>query len=140
VPDGPLVDVTVQNQSLAGAAGSLVTTTGDLVRFWRALREGRLLRPSEMAEMERTVIATPLQEVWPGVRYGLGLMEFQASCGGSYWSHFGDTLGFSTRLAVSDDGDRVVVASLSSNLVGERQPELFAINQRLLDDAMCADK
>jgi D-alanyl-D-alanine carboxypeptidase len=140
VPGGPLIDVSVLNHSWAGAAGSLVTTTGDLVRFWRALIGGRLLRPQELAEMQRTVLATTVQEVWPGVRYGLGLMEFPSPCGGSYWAHFGDTLGYSTRLAVSEDADRVVVASLSSNFVDQRVTEVFAVNQRLLDDAMCADE
>jgi D-alanyl-D-alanine carboxypeptidase len=139
-PGGPLIDVSILNHTWAGAAGSLVTTTSDLVRFWRALLGGRLLRPQELAEMQRTVPATPLHVVWPGVRYGLGLMEFPSPCGGSYWAHFGDTLGYSTRLAVSEDADRIVVASLSSNFVDERVTEVFAINQRLLDDAMCADE
>jgi D-alanyl-D-alanine carboxypeptidase len=139
-PGGPLVDVSVLNHTWAGAAGSLVTTTGDLVLFWRALFGGRLLRPQELAEMQATVPATPLHEVWPGVRYGLGLMEFPSPCGGSYWAHFGDTLGYSTRLAVSEDADRVVVASLSTNFVDARVTEVFAVNQRLLDDAICADE
>jgi D-alanyl-D-alanine carboxypeptidase len=139
-PGGPLVDVTVLNHSWAGAAGSMVTTTGDLVHFWRALIGGRLLRPQELAAMQETVLATTVQDYFPGARYGLGLMEFPQSCGGSFWSHFGDTLGYSTRLAVSDDGDRVIVASLTSNFIDERLEDVFAINRRLLDDAMCADE
>ena len=90
--------------------------------------------------MQRTVLASTVQDYFPGARYGLGLMQFPVSCGGSFWSHFGDTLGYSTRLAVSPDGDRVVVASLSTNLVDERVEEVLAINRRLLDDAMCADE
>ena len=139
-PGAAPVDVTLLNHTFADAAGSLVTTTDDLATFLRALQRGDLLEPAEMAEMHTTVLATPLQEVLPGVRYGLGLMQFTGSCGEVYWSHFGDTLGFSTRTAVSDDGDRAVVASLTTNLAGEAVLGIFAENQQLLDDAMCTDR
>ena len=137
---GALVDVTLLNHTFADAAGSLVTTTEDLARFLRALQEGQLLAPAELAEMQRTVLATPLQEIWPGVRYGLGIMQFPGSCGEAFWSHFGDTLGFSTRNAVSDDGSRVVVVSLSTNLAGPAVLGILAETQQLLDDAMCGSR
>jgi len=137
VDGGALVDVTLQNQTFADAAGSLVTTTDDLARFWRALRTGELLGPAEMAEMERTVLATPLQEVFPGLRYGLGVMAFPSRCGETLWTHFGDTLGYSTRSAISGDGARSIVVSLSTNRAGEAALEVFAEEQRLLEDVVC---
>jgi len=133
---GSLIDVTVQNQTIADAAGSLISSTHDLVEFWRAWRQGRLLAPAQMAEMQTTVPATSLQEIWPGVRYGLGVLQFRSSCG-VYWSHPGDTFGYSTRNAVSDDGNRVVVVSLSTNLAGAAQGPVLAANQELLEHAMC---
>ena len=137
---GPLVDVTLLNHTWAGAAGSLVSTTRDISRFLRALRRGQLLRPAEMAEMQRTVLATSLQPVLPGLRYGLGLMQFPTSCGEILWSHFGDTFGYSTRTAVSDDGDRGLVVSLTTNLAGEASLDVLGVNLALLDDAMCAGR
>jgi D-alanyl-D-alanine carboxypeptidase len=134
---GPLTDVTLMNHSWGGAAGSLITTTADLTRFWRELRRGTLLRPAEMAEMHRTVEATTLQGPLPGARYGLGIMQLPTSCGEPYWTHFGDTLGFATRNAVSDDGARVMVLSLSSQPRAESAVSVTTDTLELLDDAMC---
>jgi D-alanyl-D-alanine carboxypeptidase len=132
----PLVDVTLMNQSMADAAGSLVSTTSDLTKFWRALQEGKLLGPVEMAEMHKTVPAPEFAEdVHPGERYGLGIMWFPASCGGGFWTHFGDTLGFANANAVSDDGSRVVVVSETT------MPETHAVyteDFQLIDDVICA--
>jgi D-alanyl-D-alanine carboxypeptidase len=140
VPDGALTDVTLMNHTWADAAGSMISTTSDLSRFWRALQRGQLLRPAQLAEMRRTVPATELEEVWPGVRYGLGIIEAPTSCGERLWSHFGDTLGYSTRNAVSDDGDRVATVSLSTQLAGEAGFNVLVQNLQLLDDAMCAGR
>jgi D-alanyl-D-alanine carboxypeptidase len=132
-----LVDVTSMNYTWADAAGSLVTTTRDLTQFWRALQQGKLLGPAEMAALHDTVAAPAFDVVLPGVRYGLGIMWVPTSCGG-YWSHAGDTLGYATRNAASDDGSRVVVLSLSTQRADaalERLQETF----RLLDQIMCAE-
>lgn len=137
---GPLFDVTVQNQTFAGAAGSLISTTADMTRFWRELLRGRLLRPAQMAEMRSTVLATTFQEIWPGARYGLGIIEAPTSCGVTYWSHFGDTLGYATRNAISDDGRRVAVVALSSQLAGAASLQILLQGLQLLDDAMCAGR
>lgn len=42
-PGWPLVDVTVFDPSQAGAAGAMISTTGVLNQFLRALMGGRLL-------------------------------------------------------------------------------------------------
>ncbi len=72
---GPVIDVTDFNPSAAGSAGAMISTTGDLTRFFSALLGGKLLRPAQLAEMKTTVRAASLDPVWPGARYGLGLME-----------------------------------------------------------------
>lgn len=138
VENEPLVDVTSYNHTWGGAAGSLITTLDDLTRFWRALQSGELLAPAQLAEMQTTVPATGLEEVIPGVRYGLGIMQVPTTCGGSYWAHFGDTTGFTTRNAVNLEGTRSVV--LSNNTSFDVGPALQVIEDdlKLLDDAMCA--
>jgi D-alanyl-D-alanine carboxypeptidase len=141
----PLVDVTVANYTWGGAAGSLITTTDDLTRFWRALQQGKLLSPARMAEMHDTVPAPELAGAIPGIRDGLGIFWTPTRCGG-YWNHLGDVLGFSTRNGVSEDGNRVVVMSRSTTIDTEdpaaQDAALTLINDdiQLLADVMCAGK
>jgi D-alanyl-D-alanine carboxypeptidase len=132
----PLLDVTLMYQSAADAAGSMVSTTSDLTRFWRALQSGRLLGPAEMAEMHDTVPVSQDGDVRPGSRYGLGIIWYPSSCGSGYWHHQGDTLGFSNFNAVSEDGSRAVVVSQTTIPGG---PAANTEDFQLLDDAMCAD-
>lgn len=131
---GPTVDVTVWNTTAADAAGSMISTTDDLSRFYRALLGGRLLRPAQLAEMETTVPAPDLDPVTSGARYGLGLGWLPASCGGGYYSHGGDVPGYHTRDGVTADGQRTVVVSVT----GDGGPTTEATTDALVDHEMCA--
>ncbi len=105
---GPLVDVTEMDTSWAWAVGQLVSTPGDLNRFFTALFGGELLRPAQLAQMRTTVpVGTGL---WPGARYGLGVISTPLRCGGLMWGHGGDIPGYRTRTGVTDDGRAVTVA------------------------------
>ncbi|WP_371618606.1 serine hydrolase domain-containing protein [Streptomyces sp. NBC_00454] len=97
--DGPLRDFTEMDPSWAWAAGQLISTNSDLNRFFTALLGGRLLPAAQLAEMRTTVPAGT-----SGLRYGLGLMSRPLSCGGVYWGHGGDIVGYETRGGVTDDG------------------------------------
>jgi len=135
--DGPLLDVTLMNHTVADAAGALVSTTSDLLEFWRALEGGRLLGEAEMAEMHDTVPVDAAGRVRPGSRYGLGIIWYPTSCGGGYWHHQGDTLGFSVFNAVSDDRTRTVVVAQTTTPGGAA---VDAEDLKLLDEMMCADR
>jgi D-alanyl-D-alanine carboxypeptidase len=137
VENEPLLDVTSYNHTWGGAAGSLITTLDDLTHFWRALQSGELLAPAQLAEMQTTVAAVGLDEVIPGLQYGLGIMSVPTRCG-HYWAHFGDTTGYTTRNAVNPEGTRSVV--LSNNTSFDVGPVLQVISDdlKLLEDAMCA--
>ncbi|GAB7042860.1 MULTISPECIES: serine hydrolase domain-containing protein [Catenuloplanes] len=105
----PRDDVTVADPSWAWAAGAMIATPRDLNTFFRALLfESRLLGPAELAEM-RTTVDTG-DQMWPGVRYGLGLTRTPLKCGGAYWGHGGDVPGFETRGGIRADGRAVTVA------------------------------
>ncbi|AGZ39137.1 serine hydrolase domain-containing protein [Actinoplanes friuliensis] len=104
---GELVDVTVLDPSWGWAAGQMIGTPEDLNSFFRALVGGRLLPPAQLKEM-RTTVEAP--EMWPGARYGLGIMSFPLSCGGVAWGHGGDIPGYETRGGVTEDGRGVSVA------------------------------
>jgi D-alanyl-D-alanine carboxypeptidase len=119
-PGGPLVDTTLLNVSWGWAAGDLVTTPTDLVRFWQGLHNGRLLARPQLDEMHRTVLAVTFQDYAPGMRYGLGVMWMPSRCGG-YWSHGGDVLGVSTVNGVTGDGRRAVVLSLTTRLASDEE-------------------
>ncbi|GIE97709.1 serine hydrolase domain-containing protein [Paractinoplanes rishiriensis] len=136
-PGGPLTDTTEFNTSVAGAAGNLVTTPADLSRFWQALQRGELLRPRQMADLHRTVLAETFQDYIPGARYGLGIMFVPNRCGG-YWSHGGDMPGMSTANGVSPDGTRVAVLALSTQLADPQPAQAVQKRTlRLIDDALC---
>jgi D-alanyl-D-alanine carboxypeptidase len=136
-PDGELTDTTVWNPSVAGAAGSLISTPSDLARFWQALQRGELLKPAQMAQMHETVLAVTFQDYVPGGRYGLGIMFIPNRCGG-YWAHGGDVPGMGTVNGVSAGGDRVAVLSLTTQLAGDEAG--LAVQRRaarLVDDVIC---
>jgi D-alanyl-D-alanine carboxypeptidase len=137
-----LVDVTVARDAYAASsAGGLVSTSDDLNRFFTALVGGRLLRPAELAEMERTMpVAGTLARLWPGARDGLGLFSRPLSCGGIYWTHAGDMPGYMTRNGYSADGRRGVVVSMSFEPTEsfERVQAQDDAAATLIDHALCA--
>ncbi|WP_406376409.1 beta-lactamase family protein [Streptomyces sp. NBC_00647] len=138
---GSLVDVTdqipVDHENLA-----FVTTTRDENGFFRALLTGRLLPARQLAEMKRTVpVNAEVQQLWPGGRYGLGLVERPLSCGGTYWSHEGGDGGYITLNGVTDDGTRSAVVSMSEargdtleHILGQE-----GAGSTLIDHALCAE-
>ncbi|MFG2586311.1 serine hydrolase domain-containing protein [Streptomyces malaysiensis] len=104
------MDVTSLNPSMAVGSGSIISTTHDLNRFYTALLRGRLLAPAQLDEMTTTKPAPEL-----GVRYGLGLGEIPLSCGGSYFGHPGELLGYHTWGGVTRDGTRTAVVYVTSD-------------------------
>jgi D-alanyl-D-alanine carboxypeptidase len=132
---GPVIDVTDFNPSAAGSAGAMISTTGDLTRFFSALLGGKLLRPAQLAEMKTTVRAASLDPVWPGARYGLGLMEIPLTCGGVYYSHAGDLSGYTTRDGVSADGRHAVVLEATGDGASDLSTEVA--QNALIDTELC---
>ncbi len=137
---GAEVDVTeqvpVDHENL-----SWVTTTRDENRLFRGLLGGRLLPARQLAAMRRTVpVSAEVQLLWPGGRYGLGLVERPLSCGGSYWSHEGGDGGYITLNGVTGDGRRSVVVSMSEARGDslEHVVEQEGAASALVDHALCA--
>lgn len=118
----------------------MISTTHDIDTFLRALVQGRLLPPAQLAEMEHTVpVNKGFDQNWPGARYGLGLMWVPNGCGGE-WAHGGDIMGYRTRDAVSPDGKRVVTVSLNTDAMKPRPgvtPPSNDVTTTLIDHAMC---
>ncbi|MGA4844137.1 serine hydrolase domain-containing protein [Streptomyces sp. G45] len=89
-------DVTELNGSQGWADGDIISTAGDLTRFYRALLRGKLLKPKQLKEMTTTV-DTPGESY---KAYGLGIARLKTSCGTTLWGHAGGMAG-TLSLAVS---------------------------------------
>lgn len=133
-PGGPLEDITRLDPSWGWAAGQLISTPGDLNRFFAALVGGRLLGPAELAQMRTTVEVPDDTGLGTGVRFGLGVTSTPLSCGGLAWGHGGDIPGYSTRNAVTDDGRAAAVAVTA---VGAPTGQHVDNAQALVDTALC---
>ncbi|CDR01816.1 serine hydrolase domain-containing protein [Streptomyces iranensis] len=121
------IDVTTLNPSMAVGSGSIISTTHDLNRFYAALLGGRLLAPAQLDEMTTTKPAPEL-----GVRYGLGLGEIPLSCGGSYFGHLGELLGYHTWGGVTRDGTRTAVVYVTSDGGQDTQQAMSTLVDRQL--------
>ncbi|MEU7579875.1 serine hydrolase domain-containing protein [Streptomyces sp. NPDC041068] len=103
--DAPFRDITAINPSAGGASGELISSGTDLNRFLDALVRGELLRPAQRREMMKTQpTGNP-----DGRAYGLGLESRPLPCGGLYWGHTGDFLGFETAGGATVDGRQTTV-------------------------------
>ncbi|MFI7354099.1 serine hydrolase domain-containing protein [Streptomyces avidinii] len=126
----PWRDVTDIDPSAAWAAGQMISTNSDLNRFFTALLAGDLLQDAQLAEMRTTV---PIGDT--GAGYGLGIMSRPLSCGGVYWGHGGDIMGYETRGGVTDDGRaaaNVTVTAVPADVAATRRVE------SAVDTALCA--
>ncbi|MFG2576997.1 serine hydrolase domain-containing protein [Streptomyces sp. NPDC048481] len=138
---GPGSTVDVTDQIPVDHETAFATTTRDENRFLRALLGGRLLPARQLAEMKRTVpVNEEVGQLWPGGRYGLGLVERPLSCGGTYWSHEGGDGGYITLNGVTEDGRRSVVVSMSEARGDSPAHILEQENAAgaLVDHALCA--
>ncbi len=103
-PDGA-TDVTGFSPSIGWAGGGIVSTTGDVTAFYRALLEGRLLPSGLMAEMMTTVVDDKT-----GVVYGLGIEKKELPCG-TAWGHQGNFPGYYMESYSTADARKQVTAA-----------------------------
>jgi CubicO group peptidase (beta-lactamase class C family) len=116
-----------------GADTAVVSTLSDLTSFFRALMRGQLLDAPTLALMQETLATDDV--AFPGGRYGLGLQWSPLSCGGGYFHHAGDTLGYSVRTGVTPDGARSAAVVLNSPIDPAATGPAAA---KLIDRALCA--
>ncbi|MFE0149911.1 serine hydrolase domain-containing protein [Nonomuraea sp. NPDC059007] len=139
-PDSPEpVETTEWNLTAASAAGDLITTMPDLVRFWQALLGGELLNPAELAAMKQTVPAPEWDPVFPGARYGLGIAQLQSPCG-PYWGHAGNTPGHTTHSGFTEDGRRGMVLLTTLWAPNENALPIEKLINTAIDHLMCDAK
>ena len=120
-------DVTPLNPSALDAAAALVSTPADVNTFFSALLGGKLVSDAALREMKSL---EPVSDQPDAPSYGLGLMFVPLPCGGGYYGHPGDTIGYHTRNAVSEDGKRSVCIAISGD--GDFDPASNALIARLM--------
>ena len=75
--DGSFVDATsTSDPSIGGAAGALLSTTGDLLTFLTALNDGRLLSDSMRQQMQTFVPGDDYSQFGITHSYGLGIERY----------------------------------------------------------------
>ncbi|MER7206238.1 serine hydrolase domain-containing protein [Streptosporangium sp. NPDC000239] len=117
-PNPAIYDAGDMNQSAAWSAGGMVSTVGDLNRFFGALLGGRLLPAAQQKEMFTTV-ETKGGPAWiPGTRYGLGVFTQRLSCGTWVWGNAGATYGSWTYAMGRRDGRHMLATEINGDWSG----------------------
>ncbi|RYX78403.1 class A beta-lactamase-related serine hydrolase [bacterium] len=123
-------DMSRYNGSQVGASGEIISTTGDLNRFTKALASGTLVSADSHEQM-----ITPISDMGDGsTGYGLGVMSVQTACG-SMIGHGGNIYGYATQAFSSSDGSRQIAVSGTEGSLGYLQ--VTAATQQLAAQAMC---
>ncbi|MEV0278341.1 serine hydrolase domain-containing protein [Streptomyces sp. NPDC050610] len=122
-PNAKIHDVTELNPSWGGAAGEIISTTGDLNRFYRALLGGDLLPAAQQKELLTTVAVDPANTVF---RYGLGVAWAKLPCGKEIWMHDGGIHGSLSLATSTPDGRHTAAFNLNGDWAGEWGPVMEA--------------
>ncbi|MET7441493.1 serine hydrolase domain-containing protein [Streptomyces sp. NPDC004082] len=93
-------DVTEVNGSQLWGNTDVISSAGDLNRFYGALLRGKLLPAQQLKEMKTTVVNPD----FPISSYGLGIERLTLGCGTSIWYRDGGTVGWLSLVALTDDG------------------------------------
>ncbi|MFF6874901.1 serine hydrolase domain-containing protein [Streptomyces sp. NPDC012474] len=126
----PPRDFSVYDMSWASTAGSVVSTTDDLNRFYRALLGGKLVGRTSLDQMTRTVPVS-------GMDYGLGIYALDLRGCGRFWGHDGAVFGAGTIALSSRDGKRQL--ALAQNLMKYQElDENGRPKSHPIDDAIAA--
>lgn len=115
-PGPEVYDATEYSPTWSGATGELISTSGDLNTYFRALTRGRLLPQRQMREMFQTV------ETGQHYRYGLGLIARDLSCGETVWGHDGIVWGSLTSSATTRDGSHSLTFQINGDWLADGAP------------------
>ncbi|MEU5052775.1 serine hydrolase domain-containing protein [Streptomyces sp. NPDC021096] len=115
-PGPEIHDATEYRPSWSGATGEVVSTSGDLNRFYSALLQGKLLPRKQLDAMLTTV------ETGQQFTYGLGIMSRSLSCGTTVWGHDGVVWGSLSGAAVTRDGKNALTFNINGDWLEQSPP------------------
>ncbi|MFW5420109.1 beta-lactamase family protein [Nocardiopsis sp. CNT-189] len=125
---GAMVDITEFNPTRWYGTAQVVSTVGDLNRFWRALLDGELLD----REMLEQMLAVQAEEE-SGYGYALGPRSYTLSCGEQVWMHPGNIPGSRTWSVHGEDRDFTLFQARSAK---DPDPPAWA----MIELAMCPEE
>ncbi len=106
-PDANPIDVTTALDPLAaGASGALVSTPGDVAKFFAGLRSGLFFSTDLLGSTDDTVAGDSSPPGPPGEgtnESGLAVFRYELSCG-QFWGHTGTFPGYRALGGASPDG------------------------------------
>ncbi len=109
-PGGGLTDITALSPTIAGAAGAIISTLGDLRTLATAIGDGALLTPATQRLRLRTV---PIPGSPSYVGYGLGLIVLN-----DFYGHDGEIPGFISAMLASPAHHTTIVVMLTNSTAG----------------------
>ncbi|GGX65452.1 serine hydrolase domain-containing protein [Streptomyces hiroshimensis] len=115
-PGPEIYDATEYRPSWSGATGEVVSTSGDLNRFYSALLQGKLLPKKQLDEMLTTV------ETGEHYTYGLGIISRKLSCGVQVYGHDGVVWGSLSGSAGTRDGKHMLTFNINGDWLNESPP------------------
>lgn len=125
VVDGAFVDTTYRSDpSVGGAAGALLSTGPDLLRFVTALADGTLLTPASLAAMRTFVAGEDYSQFGIVHGYGLGLERYELD-GITIDGHMGT--GDAQSAYVGFDSERGTAVAVMTNTATAGPQALMAI-------------
>ena len=126
-----LLDVTAISPTHYWAAGNIVSTAGEVMRFNEALFAGELLSEDSMEEMTSFVAETPTLD------RGLGIARGETRCG-NWEGHDGSVPGYDA-FARHTDSDRQIVLLANTVTMGDTigSPAAQKALSELAESAAC---
>ncbi|WP_238815325.1 serine hydrolase domain-containing protein [Nocardia brasiliensis] len=138
----PPRDFSVCDMSFVGPAASLISTVGDLNRFYRLLLAGEIVDPASLAQMQQTVPVISFEG--KTITYGLGLHKMEVPGHGVFWGHDGSAWGSGAMAMISADGTRQMAFAVNmqrwNRLDAARTPQPHPIDfalQEFIQLALC---
>ncbi|MCI3928541.1 serine hydrolase domain-containing protein [Streptomyces sp. AN091965] len=113
-------DITEMNGSQGWADGDIISTAGDLNRFYRGLLRGKLLPPKQLKEMKTTVATSGSSYT----RYGLGISRLRTSCGTTLWGHGGGMIGWLSMVVSTADGSHQLAYNFNADWDTAQMPKI----------------
>ncbi|MFJ9682684.1 serine hydrolase domain-containing protein [Streptomyces sp. NPDC101194] len=111
-PGAPVHDATELDSSMFWAAGGMISTAGDLNRFFGALLGGRILPPREHHDMFTTV---PTRDWISHAAYGLGVSSVRLPCGKTVWGMGGALFGSWSYSYGARGGEQMVTTNVNGD-------------------------
>jgi D-alanyl-D-alanine carboxypeptidase len=121
---------TALDPSAAWASGALISTPGDLSRFFGGLLGGELVGKDTLEQMKET-LAGEGSPSGPGVkRAGLGIFSYELPCG-VVWGHTGQFPGYQTFGAAAPEGHSGLSMMANATGISEQANEALVHAQEL---------